>query len=162
MTPSPSALSRAECLQLLAAVSFRCATGTTLHVLLRSASACCEIDDHNAELRTGWSVIIHGVTEPVERATDIRRLEHSGLDSLAAGPQPAWIRIRARIVTGVRVHATPATGRLPRPGLAEVTGRSVQEAALARVGHQLRTSVQADLLLNVRAMGLHRANAEKQ
>lgn len=130
-------LSRAECLELLAAthfgrlvvtvgaehrplirpvnylfdqtaqaVSFRCAAGTKLHAFLHSASACFEIDDHNAELRTGWSVIIFGVIEPVEHASDIRRLEQSGLDSLAAGPQPAWFRIRARLVTGIRVDAT--------------------------------------------------------
>jgi nitroimidazol reductase NimA-like FMN-containing flavoprotein (pyridoxamine 5'-phosphate oxidase superfamily) len=140
-------LSRAECLELLAAthvgrvvvtvgaehrplirpvnylfdqtaqaVTFRCAAGTKLHALLRSASACFEIDDHDVELRTGWSVIIYGVSEPVEHAADILRLEQSGLDSLAPGPQPAWIRIRARTVTGMRIDAAPATDERPRPG----------------------------------------------
>ena len=95
--------------QTAQAVTFRCAAGTKLHALLRSASACFEIDDHAAEARTGWSVVVYGVSEPVVRPTDILRLERSGLDSLAPGPHPAWIRIRATTVTGMRIHAAPAT-----------------------------------------------------
>jgi uncharacterized protein len=133
-------LSRAECLELLAAtrvgrvvvtlgaehrpiirpvnylfdqtaqaVTFRCATGAKLHSLLRSASACFEIDDYDAEARTGWSVVVYGVSEPVIRPTDILRLERSALDSLAPGTQPEWILIRATTVTGMRIHAAPAT-----------------------------------------------------
>jgi uncharacterized protein len=140
-------LSRAECLELLAAthlgrvvvtvgadhrplirpvnylfdptaqaVTFRCAAGTKLHALLRSASACFEIDDHDAEARTGWSVVVYGVSEPVVRPTAILRLERSGLDSLAPGPQPGWIRIRATTVTGMRIHAASDTDERPRPG----------------------------------------------
>jgi nitroimidazol reductase NimA-like FMN-containing flavoprotein (pyridoxamine 5'-phosphate oxidase superfamily) len=91
------------------AVTFRCAAGTKLHALLRSASACFEIDDHDAEARTGWSVVVYGVSEPVVRPTDILRLERSGLDSLAPGSQPEWIRIRATTVTGMRIRAAAAT-----------------------------------------------------
>jgi nitroimidazol reductase NimA-like FMN-containing flavoprotein (pyridoxamine 5'-phosphate oxidase superfamily) len=102
--------------QTAEAVTFRCATGTKLHALLRSASACFEIDEHDAEAHTGWSVIIYGVSEPVEHATDILRLEHSDLESLAPGSQPAWIRIRARTVTGIRIHTTPASDERTRSG----------------------------------------------
>lgn len=97
------------------AVTFRCAPGTKLHALLRSASACFEIDDHDAEARCGWSVVIYGVSEPVVRPATILRLERSGLDSLAPGPQPEWIRIRATTVTGIRIQAAPATDEPPRP-----------------------------------------------
>jgi nitroimidazol reductase NimA-like FMN-containing flavoprotein (pyridoxamine 5'-phosphate oxidase superfamily) len=90
------------------AVTFRCAPGGKLHALVRSASACFEIDDHDAEARTGWSVVVYGVSEPVVRPTAILRLERSGLDSLAPGPQPEWIRIRATTVTGMRIHAASA------------------------------------------------------
>jgi nitroimidazol reductase NimA-like FMN-containing flavoprotein (pyridoxamine 5'-phosphate oxidase superfamily) len=98
------------------AVTFRCAAGTKLHALLRSASACFEIDDHDAEARNGWSVVVYGVSEPVVRPTDILRLERSGLDSLAPGPQPEWFRIRATTVTGIRIHAAPAADERPPPG----------------------------------------------
>jgi uncharacterized protein len=92
------------------AVSFRCTAGTKLHALLRSASACFEIDDHDPEARTGWSVIIYGVSEPVAHPTDIQRLERSGLHSLAPGPTPEWIRIRATTVTETRIHTTAGHG----------------------------------------------------
>jgi nitroimidazol reductase NimA-like FMN-containing flavoprotein (pyridoxamine 5'-phosphate oxidase superfamily) len=102
--------------QTAQAVTFRCAAGTKLHTLLRSASACFEIDGHDAEAHTGWSVITYGFSEPVEHATDILRLEQSGLDSLAPGSEPVWIRIRARTVTGIRIHAAPAADERPRSG----------------------------------------------
>jgi hypothetical protein len=50
------------------------------------------------------------------RPTAILRLERSGLDSLAPGPQPEWIRIRAATVTGMRIHAAPTTDEQQRPG----------------------------------------------
>ena len=91
--------------QTAQAVTFRCAAGTKLHSLLRSGSACFEIDDHDAGARTGWSVVVYGVSEPVGRPADVLRLERSGLDSLAPGSQSEWIRIRATTVTGVRIPA---------------------------------------------------------
>jgi nitroimidazol reductase NimA-like FMN-containing flavoprotein (pyridoxamine 5'-phosphate oxidase superfamily) len=111
------------------AVTFRCAPGTKLHALLRSASACFEIDDHDAEARTGWSVVVYGVSEPVVRPTAILRLERSGLDSLAPGPQPEWIRIRATTVTGMRIHAAPAASTLSdfRPECAAREPRKTRE-----------------------------------
>jgi nitroimidazol reductase NimA-like FMN-containing flavoprotein (pyridoxamine 5'-phosphate oxidase superfamily) len=102
--------------QTAQAITFRCAAGTKLHALLRNASACFEIDDHDAEARTGWSVVVYGVSEPVVRPNAILRLERSGLDSLAPGPQPEWFRIRATAVTGMRIHAAPAADERSRLG----------------------------------------------
>jgi nitroimidazol reductase NimA-like FMN-containing flavoprotein (pyridoxamine 5'-phosphate oxidase superfamily) len=90
------------------AVTFRSSPGTKLHALLRSASACFEIDDVDVEAHTGWSVIVYGMTEPVVHHTEILRLKRSGLDSFAPGPQPDWIRIRATTITGMRIE--PPTG----------------------------------------------------
>ena len=95
------------------AVTFRSSRGTKLHALLRSASACFEIDDVDAKARTGWSVILYGVTEPVVHPTEILRLERSGLDTFAPGPQPEWIRIRATTITGMRI-GPPTDGELPQ------------------------------------------------
>lgn len=139
--PSPRllALSRPECLTLLAAnsfgrvivtvgpehralirpvnyvfdgpsqsVAFRTAPGTKLHALLRSRSACFEIDAIDVTARSGWSVIVYGVTEATLDASEISRLEGSGLDSLAPGPRSEWIRVRATTVTGMRIHEPPA------------------------------------------------------
>jgi len=90
------------------AVTFRSVPGTKLHALLRSASACFEIDSVDLEARTGWSVIVYGVTEAVLHPTEIRRLEASGLDSFAAGSQTEWIRVRATTITGMRVEPASA------------------------------------------------------
>lgn len=133
--PQLITLTRAECLELLAAVSFgrvvvtvgnehrplvrpvnyvfdqttqavtfRSSPGTKLHALLRSASACFEIDEVDVEARTGWSVIVYGEAEPVVHPTEILRLERSGLDTFAAGPEPDWIRIRATTITGMGIE----------------------------------------------------------
>lgn len=90
------------------AVCFRTAEGTKLHALIRSASACFEIDEVDTETRTGWSVIVYGVTEPVGDPGEIRRLEQSVLDSFAPGPQAQWIRVRASTITGRRIRPAAA------------------------------------------------------
>ncbi len=130
-------LSRAECLELLAAcrfgrlavctgegapvmrpvnyifdepsqsIVFRTAPGSKLHALIRSTKAAFEIDDARPEQRTGWSVIIVGVTEEVNSPSEIRRLERIGVDPWGPGEKAHWVRIRAWTVSGRRI--TPAT-----------------------------------------------------
>jgi nitroimidazol reductase NimA-like FMN-containing flavoprotein (pyridoxamine 5'-phosphate oxidase superfamily) len=91
-------------------VVFRCSAGTKLITLLRAARAWFEVDDVDAASRSGWSVIISGVTEPVTERHEIRRLERLALHSWIAGPDARWIRIRSRVVSGRRVQGSvPAT-----------------------------------------------------
>lgn len=129
----PADLSREECLRLLGAgtvgrlvvltpagtpvirpvnyaldpasqsVVFRCAEGTKLISLLHAGRAWFEVDEIDVPARSGWSVIVAGVAEAVTRRDEIRRLEALHLDSWAAGPNAAWFRIRARILSGRRV-----------------------------------------------------------
>ena len=87
-------------------VVFRCIPGTKFASLMRASRAWFEIDDIDAERRTGWSVIVAGVTEWVTHAAEVRRLETLGVDSWIAGRDAEWIRIRARVVSGRRVNAT--------------------------------------------------------
>src|SRR5438067_10432905 len=61
-------------------VVFRTAVGSKLHALLRSARAAFEIDAIDAGSRTGWSVIIIGVTERITNQTELQRLSRLGLD----------------------------------------------------------------------------------
>ena len=128
-----SELSREECLELLArcrfgrlavcagegapvvrpvnyvfdersqSVVFRTAAGSKLHALIRSAQAAFEIDDARPQTRTGWSVIIVGVTEEVSSASEIRRLEGIGVDPWGPGEKAHWVRIRAWTVSGRRL-----------------------------------------------------------
>ncbi len=108
-------LSREECLQLLAShsfgrlavntgkgapvirpvnylfdkrsqsVVFRTAPGSKFHALLQAAEAAFEIDGIDEGSRTGWSVIIHGVTDEFTNPTEVRRLDRLGLEPWAPG-----------------------------------------------------------------------------
>jgi uncharacterized protein len=88
----------------LQSVAFRCAEGTKLVSLMHTAHAWFEVDEIDAVDCTGWSVIVGGVTEAVTRPDEIRRLDGLALDSWVAGPGAVWIRVRARVVSGRRVH----------------------------------------------------------
>lgn len=85
-------------------VVFRCIPGTKFASLMRASRAWFEIDDIDADQRTGWSVIIAGVTEVVTQPTEVRRLDTIGVGSWIAGQDAEWVRIRARVVSGRRVR----------------------------------------------------------
>lgn len=87
-------------------VVFRCSGGTKLISLLAAARAWFEVDEIDAANRTGWSVIIAGVTEPVTQRHEVARLERLALHSWVTGPDAHWIRIRARVVSGRRIQAS--------------------------------------------------------
>jgi uncharacterized protein len=130
-------LSRAECLQLLAAhrfgrlavaltdgapvirpvnyvfdnssqsVVFRTSHGSKLHAVLQVREAAFEIDGVDEDSRTGWSVIVHGAAEEVTNQAEVRRLGTLGVIPWAAGRKGHWVRIRARTVTGRRIGYAP-------------------------------------------------------
>jgi uncharacterized protein len=85
-------------------VVFRCIPGTKFASLMRASRAWFEIDDIDAAGRTGWSVIVGGVTEVVTRPAEVRHLDSIGVDSWIAGEDAEWVRIRARVVSGRRVR----------------------------------------------------------
>ncbi|MBV8942118.1 MAG: pyridoxamine 5'-phosphate oxidase family protein [Solirubrobacterales bacterium] len=87
------------------AVAFRTAAGSKLYFLVRAAKAAFEIDEIDQAGRTGWSVIIAGVTEEVTSAADVRRLEGLGLDTWPPGERSHWVRIRTAAVSGRRIAA---------------------------------------------------------
>jgi uncharacterized protein len=84
-------------------VVFRTALGSKFHALLRSADAAFEIDGIDEGSRTGWSVIMHGVTEEVTSPNDVRRLDGLGLQPWAPGHKAHWVHIRAWTVSGRRI-----------------------------------------------------------
>lgn len=89
-------------------VVFRCSGGTKLISLLAAARAWFEVDEIDPARRTGWSVIIAGVTEPVTQRHEVARLERLALHSWVAGPDAHWIRVRARVVSGRRIEVPPS------------------------------------------------------
>jgi uncharacterized protein len=84
-------------------VVFRTARGSKLHALLHATKAAFEIDGIDESARTGWSVIIEGVTAEVRRSADIGRLNKLELEPWAPGPKPYWVQIRAWTVSGRRI-----------------------------------------------------------
>jgi nitroimidazol reductase NimA-like FMN-containing flavoprotein (pyridoxamine 5'-phosphate oxidase superfamily) len=81
------------------------AEGTKLHFLLRETHATFEVDSIDPATRTGWSVIIEGVTEELTRPDEIRRLGALEPDSWIPGAKAHWIRLRAWTVSGRRLEA---------------------------------------------------------
>ncbi len=89
--------------QATESVVFRTARGSKFHALMQSARACFEIDAFDPHTRTGWSVIVAGITEQVTRPGDLRHLEAALPNSWAAGEKPHWLSIRAWTVSGRRI-----------------------------------------------------------
>jgi uncharacterized protein len=84
-------------------VIFRTADGSKFHAMLVNGNAAFEIDGIDPGSRTGWSVIIVGMTEEIMSASDLRRLERLGLETWTPGHKGHWMRIRAWAVTGRRI-----------------------------------------------------------
>ena len=82
-------------------VVFRSARGSKLTALLLSTEAAFEIDGIEPEAHTGWSVILVGRAEEITQgASEVDRVEQLGLQPLAPGDKPHWIRLRATVVSG--------------------------------------------------------------
>jgi uncharacterized protein len=90
-------------------VVFRTADGSKFHAMLVNGNAAFEIDGIEHGSRTGWSVIIVGMTEEITNPSELRRLEHLELETWAPGQKAHWMRIRASTVTGRRLVAVRST-----------------------------------------------------
>jgi nitroimidazol reductase NimA-like FMN-containing flavoprotein (pyridoxamine 5'-phosphate oxidase superfamily) len=84
-------------------VAFRTADGSKFHAMLINGNAAFEIDGIDADARTGWSVIIVGMTEEVTSPSELRRLDQLALETWTPGPKAHWMRIRAWTVSGRRI-----------------------------------------------------------
>ena len=81
-------------------IVFRTGRSSLLETLRHGARVCFELDEVDALVETGWSVLVKGraaeVTDPLELA-DVTRLP---LRPWAPGAKDHWIRIEPREVTG--------------------------------------------------------------
>jgi len=84
-------------------VVFRTADGSKFHAMLMNGNAAFEIDGIDPGSRTGWSVIINGMTEEITSSAELRRLSRLGLDTWTPGTKAHWMRIRAWTVSGRRI-----------------------------------------------------------
>jgi hypothetical protein len=106
-------------------IVFRSGEGGKLRLLLGSRQAAFEIDGLDLSSRTGWSVVVKGVAEPITDPFEVRRLERAPLDPWAPGQRPHWLRIRARTISGRRIvepERFEADSVVPRSSPAERSG----------------------------------------
>jgi nitroimidazol reductase NimA-like FMN-containing flavoprotein (pyridoxamine 5'-phosphate oxidase superfamily) len=87
----------------LQSVVFRTAAGSKFYALLAEAQAVFELDGIDEGERTGWSVLMQGITEEITQGSEIRRLNELGLDTWAPGYKSHWIHVRAWTVSGRRI-----------------------------------------------------------
>lgn len=91
-------------------VTFRSVAGSKLHAAGHHRPVAFQVDDHNPQQRSGWSVLVVGILERVDDGSEIDELDGLHLDSWVVDDYDApWLRIRADTVTGRRVVADDAT-----------------------------------------------------
>lgn len=84
-------------------IVFRTLEGSKLRALSRARRASFEIDGHDRDGRSGWSVIVLGIAEPVTHAAEIDRLARLAVAGWPELTGARWMRIRARTVSGRRL-----------------------------------------------------------
>jgi len=85
------------------AVFFRTDEGSKLRGLERSPSVCFEVDEMQADLRTGWSVLLKGRASELVDPADVDRARALELELWSVGAKSHWFRIDPREVTGRRI-----------------------------------------------------------
>jgi uncharacterized protein len=128
---SLTALSREECLTLLATVPIgrlvftrralpaihpvnfvldgacivvRTAAGSKLAAAVNHAVVAFEADELDLEAHTGWSVTVIGHSREITDAAELRRLRELPLVTWAPGPRDHMVSIKAELVTGRRLE----------------------------------------------------------
>ena len=74
---------------------------------VRAATTCAvvafEVDCFDEELRSGWTVVVTGVTEPIEHLDIAERLEAIGVPAWAPVPQTRFVSLSTEVLTGRRL-----------------------------------------------------------
>ncbi|HET8978893.1 MAG TPA: pyridoxamine 5'-phosphate oxidase family protein [Solirubrobacteraceae bacterium] len=84
-------------------IVFRTVEGSKFHTLVHSGRAGFEIDGHDRDAGSGWSVIVIGTAELITRAAEIDRLARLHFSTWPDGSRLHWVRIRTRTVSGRRL-----------------------------------------------------------
>lgn len=82
------------------AVVFRTTSDGTLAAATRGTVVAFEADQLDPVDRSGWSVVVTGVAEPVTGVSELLRVEQLGIAPWADGPRNHFVRISAGLVTG--------------------------------------------------------------
>jgi nitroimidazol reductase NimA-like FMN-containing flavoprotein (pyridoxamine 5'-phosphate oxidase superfamily) len=89
-------------------VLFRTATGSKLYIASMRRPASFEIDGWDSENRTGWSVLLKGVSEYANETWLASALDSLNTETWAAVVRrDNWVRIRGVEITGRRIVPNP-------------------------------------------------------
>jgi len=85
-------------------VVFRTISGEKLSAAEQFSDVAFEVDEWGIRSRTGWSVLVRGVAEPVTEWAEVEQLEQIGLVPWAHEEwRRQWVRIVPSEITGRRV-----------------------------------------------------------
>jgi nitroimidazol reductase NimA-like FMN-containing flavoprotein (pyridoxamine 5'-phosphate oxidase superfamily) len=84
-------------------IIIRTAIGSKLATAARNAIVAFEVDDFDADLRTGWSVTIVGPARAVVDELEITRLMQFPLTTWVPGSRDHFVVMRAEQISGRRI-----------------------------------------------------------
>jgi uncharacterized protein len=91
-------------------VVFRTTWGSKLHRAADGGSMSYEVDDHDVDTRSGWSVLVTGRAE-ILRGAEADRVDADAPPSWTPFTDVSWVRIRAEEVSGRELTPPVAPGR---------------------------------------------------
>lgn len=84
-------------------IVFRTRRGSKLVAAAHHAVVAFEVDDYDADLRTGWSVVLIGRASVVSDAGELADLDGLPLAAWATGDRPYFVKVEPRMVRGRRI-----------------------------------------------------------
>jgi nitroimidazol reductase NimA-like FMN-containing flavoprotein (pyridoxamine 5'-phosphate oxidase superfamily) len=85
------------------AIVFRTSVGTKLHAATEKAIVAFEVDAHDEQKHTGWSVLAVGRCVRVDNPSEIATYQQSGVDAWAQGDRNDFVRVTPELLTGRRI-----------------------------------------------------------
>lgn len=85
------------------AIVFRTGEGSKLSAAARGSVVAFEVDEHDPELRSGWSVLVVGEAEVLDDPDVALRVLDGGPEPYAPGRRVAIVRITPGFVSGRRI-----------------------------------------------------------
>jgi nitroimidazol reductase NimA-like FMN-containing flavoprotein (pyridoxamine 5'-phosphate oxidase superfamily) len=84
-------------------IVFRTSVGTKLHAATEKAIVAFEVDAHDEQEQTGWSVLAIGRCVRVDNPSEIATYQQSGIDTWAQGDRNDFVRVTPELLTGRRI-----------------------------------------------------------
>lgn len=84
-------------------VVIRTAEGSKVAAAVRKARIAFEVDDFDADLHTGWSVLVKGVADELWERDDMELAQRLPLEPLAPGDKEHFLVVLSTSITGRRI-----------------------------------------------------------